>query len=831
MMFKVKSSEIEKKLPLLCWDNGCLISKRGDITALFELDLSEVFTMHENDYDGFHAAWSRAIRIMPENSIVHKQDFFLEDRWSAGGDDKGRTFLSSASDRHFIGRPYLRHKCYLYLTLCTRISMKTSSFSSFLCLDNPVIQEQIKGPRVSDFLDKVDQFAQVLSSSSIPCRRLGKDEVIGTPEHFGLLEHYLCLSFDDKACLPDYNVTDIDFLSGDNFISCFSVSDLPDLPQSVATCTRDAKYSSSKPFYDGLVHPLCFGPRFSHIYNQYFFIDVENEIVKKIEQQGKWQLSLSRVSRENAINKEYNDQYLDERIAKSRKPVRCSFNIMFWDKSYSNLQKKNSIVGAFLVGMDCTANKTVSVVPQMFWGGIPGAASQYPSDMTFLTFIEQGCCFINHETNYRSSKSGFGIRLCDRPFGVPVKVDISDEPRQRGWTDNRNKFILGPSGSGKSFFTNHLMRQYYEQGAHVVIVDVGDSYLGLCKQIQQESGGRDGIYYTYTEQHPISFNPFYVADNVYTVEKREQLTSLIFCLWKSESETITKAEETHVSVAIGNYCGKVVNGELEPCFDTFYDYLSMEYRDYIKAENIRIDNFDIDNLVQVLSPYHSSGQYGYLLNAKENLDLLHKRFIVFEIDNIKDHKTLFPVVTLILMDTFISKMRSAEIGGERKVILIEEAWKAISKTGTAEFIKYLYKTVRKHFGEAMVVTQEVDDIIDNPIVKESIIANADCKILLDQRKYANKFEIVQEILALTDKEASIALSLNRVIDRKGRNPYKEVFITLNGNYTAAYAVEVSKEEYLTYTTEKKEKVHLFDLEKKYGSISKAITAYIAETGR
>ena len=238
------------------------------------------------------------------------------------------------------------------------------------------------------------------------------------------------------------------------------------------------------------------------------------------------------------------------------------------------------------------------------------------------------------------------------------------------------------------------------------------------------------------------------------------------------------------------------------------------------------EHFDIENLLQVLRPYSTGGMYDYLLNAKENIDLLEKRFIVFEIDNIKDHKTLFPVVTLILMDTFISKMRHPSLGKSRKVILIEEAWKAISKSGTAEFIKYLFKTVRKHFGEAMVVTQEIEDIIGNEVVKNSILGNADCKILLDQRKYANSFDEIAQVLGLTSKDVALALSLNQHLDFTNRNPYKEVFITMNGNNSSVYALEVSKEEYLVYTTEKTEKSRLMEFEKQTGSMIGAINEYI-----
>ncbi len=251
-----------------------------------------------------------------------------------------------------------------------------------------------------------------------------------------------------------------------------------------------------------------------------------------------------------------------------------------------------------------------------------------------------------------------------------------------------------------------------------------------------------------------------------------------------------------------------------------------DFKKKLLESKVEREHFDIENLLQVLRPYSTGGMYDYLLNAKENIDLLEKRFIVFEIDNIKDHKTLFPVVTLILMDTFISKMRHPSLAKSRKVILIEEAWKAISKSGTAEFIKYLFKTVRKHFGEAMVVTQEIEDIIGNEVVKNSILGNADCKILLDQRKYANSFDEIAQVLGLTLKDVALALSLNQHLDFTNRNPYKEVFITMNGNNSSVYALEVSKEEYLVYTTEKTEKSRLMEFEKQTGSMIGAINEYI-----
>lgn len=820
----IKSANIESKLPLLCWENDALISKYADITVLFELQMPQLFTLGVSDFEALHQGWIRAIRCLPDYTIVHKQDWFFTSEFKAESSLE-KSFLDTQSDIHFNGRRFLQHKTYLYLTQSSAGHTTVSSTLSALCTGRLVESDRLDRNIYNKFTDSVSQFCSILKECGIVCRRLSEHEVIGDESHFGLIEKYLSL---DLGCvgngvLCDIVSSDMETKVGDNYVNYYSISDLNNLPSTVYTHKKHDRYSTENTFFAvDYTHHLGLELPFDHIYNQYLFLEPHNKTINAIEKRGREQQSLSGISRENAINKIFNDQYLNESVINGRRSVKAAYNVACWDKRYLTLLKKNALTGTALSKMDCTVNKTEGIVPQLIWAGIPGAASQFPSEMTFLTFLEQACCFIHNEGGTESLGSGFGLRLCDRLFGVPLNVDISDYPREKGWIDNRNKFILGPSGSGKSFFTNHLVRTYYESGSHIIIVDVGDSYHGLASVINEQSSGADGIYFKYTDESPISFNPFYVADKNYSVEKREQLAWLIFSLWKNESEIITKAEETHIAVAINGYVESLNYTDEMASFDGFYRYVGSEFRKHLENEGVAKEHFDIDNLLQVLSPYYEGGMYHFLLNAKENADLLDKRFIVFEIDSIKDHKTLFPVVTMVLMDTFITKMRHPSLAKDRKMILIEEAWKAISKSGTAQFIKYLYKTVRKHFGEAIVVTQEVEDIIGNDIIKNTIISNADCKILLDQRKYSNRFDEIKNALALTDRESSIALSVNRDIKIKNRSPYKEVFITLNGNLTSVYALEVSRSEYLTYTTEKREKEMVMERYRECGSYVKAI---------
>lgn len=180
---------------------------------------------------------------------------------------------------------------------------------------------------------------------------------------------------------------------------------------------------------------------------------------------------------------------------------------------------------------------------------------------------------------------------------------------------------------------------------------------------------------------------------------------------------------------------------------------------------------------------------------------------------------LFPIVVLIIMDVFLQKMR---IKKGRKALIIEEAWKAIASPTMAEYIKYLYKTVRKFHGIAGVVTQELNDVIDSPIVKEAIINNSDVKILLDQTKFKDRYEDIAAILGLTDIQRQQIFTINALNNHEGRSYFKEVWIC-RGQHSDVYGVEEAPECYWAYTTERTEKEALKIYLARYGTLQKAIT--------
>lgn len=681
--------------------------------------------------------------------------------------------MSRSNELHFNERPFLNHTSYLYITKTTRERSRQQSNFSILCRGNIIPREVKSRDAVTAFLECVDQFVQIMNDSGfITLERLSTDDIIGTAESPGVLERYLCLSQGDTATLQDMQLNPEEMVVGDKILCLHTLSDVDDLPGSLQTDSRYGRLSTDRSDCRlSFAAPIGLLLSCNHVVNQYVFIDDSAESLKRFEKLARNLHSLSRYSRANEINKQWIDAYLNEAHSFGLTAVRCHVNVMAWSEDREELKAIKNDTGSALALMGCKPRHNTIDVPTLFWAGIPGGEGDFPAEESFYTFIEQALCFFIEETNYRDSLSPFGIKMADRISGKPLHLDISDLPMKKGITANRNKFVLGGSGSGKSFFMNHMLRQYWEQGAHILLVDTGNSYQGLCSLIREVTGSQDGIYQTYTEENPISFNPFYTEDYQYDIEKKESIKTLIMTLWKRDTEQPTRSEEVALSNAVSLYIERIrQNRDIEPSFNTFYEYVQGDYREVLRKKKYREKDFDVDGFLNVLEPFYRGGEYDFLLNSDKRIDLLNKRFIVFEIDSIRDHRVLFPVVTIILMEVFINKMR--RLHGVRKLIVIEEAWKAIAKEGMAEYVKYLYKTVRKYFGEAIVVTQEVDDIISSPVVKESIINNADCKILLDQRKYLNKFGAIQQLLGLSDKEKDQILSINLSNDPSRR--YKEV---------------------------------------------------------
>lgn len=814
------TTEIEKVFPIAAVENDCIISKCGDVTVVYEIKLPEIYTLHATpvgdnetgDYQELIQTWTKAIGILVPGTILHKQDWFVEETYKANSKQVEDTYLDRSSEAHFNERPYLHHSCYVYLTYCASDRVKTSFGTTALLTGQLVPKKALNKSEIEKFLVAVQQFSTILSSTKlIKCRRLKNDEIQPGPEApigtVGLIERYMTLSLrEDVVPLMDMDFTFEDELRiGGKYSKFFTVSDVDQLPSSVNPSKEDEKLSDKSNSYMpiGLAAPIGLGLNCNHIYNQYVIVEDKTTIIADLEKKAGNMQSLSGFDRLNKVNAELVKQFLTYAHTHSQVPVRIHYNLQIWTEKKERLPQIRNEASSNITLMNLKPRENTRDAAFYFFAAIPGNAADLPREETFIQFAPQAVCLFNHETNYFSSNPPKdSLRVVDRISGYPLWVDFSEEPMKQTWVSNRNKIIIGPSGTGKSFLTNSALRSYHLHGAHIVLVDIGDSYKGLCAML----GGK---YITYSMEKPIQFNPFYIEGRgKLDTEKAEALKNLLTTLWKTADEKVNRSEYTALSAAVIGYFAKLdQNPQIFPCFDTFFEFMQVDFKAYLQQEGVKDEFFDYDNFMFNLKPYYKGGPYDFLLNSTENLDLLNERFIVFEMDNVKDHPILYPVVTIIIIDTFISKMRKLA-KSVRKIMAFEEAWKAILSPKMAEYLKYIYKTVRKFDGEAWVITQEIKDILDNPIVKDTIVKMSDTKILLDHSQYLQQIEQLRSLIGLTLKEKDLLISVGR--DLKLGRRYREFFVSWGGKRSRVYGLEVSRPEYYAYTTDSKEKERVLE---------------------
>jgi conjugation system TraG family ATPase len=812
---------LESHLPIWKVEDDYIISKAGDITIAYELTLPEIFCMSNEEYEALHQLWAKAIKLLPAQTIIHRQDWYIKANYQGDFAKHADDFLMLGSERSFHERPFMEHTCYLYITKTAPERRLASSAFHNLLKRRLVPVESVNAEMLQKLSDAAGQVEKLLSSTGqLALRRMTADELCGTTDKAGLIERYCFLQQTDTPAVVDLQFKP-ELKIGNHYCQLYSLAEVESMPSMVGPRVNYDKYCTDRTkFSIGFATPVGLLLPHNHIYNQFIYIGDGQKTIKNLEAKRLRLQSLSAYSRQNLVARDAVNDFLNEAISEQRQPVKVHYNILSWTDNRDELKELRNQVSTALVQMEAVPKLETRGAGQLFWSAIPGNAAEMPSNELFDTFAEQATCLFQMDTAYRSSTSPFGIRLGDRLSGVPLHVDISDEVMQSGVCTNRNKLVVGPSGTGKSLLLNGILYGYWVQGSHIVVIDVGHSYRGLCTLV-------GGYYFTYDEKAPLQFNPFYLSEGDFMdTEKKESIKTLLLALWKKEDETFTRAEYVALSNALTLYFEHLDrNPSIFPCFNTFYEFVQDEYVQVLQKEKVQDKHFDVHNFLYVLRPYYKDGEFSFLLNATKNLDVLHQRFVVFELDNIAGHAALFPIVTLIIMELFISKLR--KLKGVRKVIVIEEAWKAISKGSMAEFLRYLYKTVRKHFGEAITATQEVDDLIGSPIVKDAIVGNADCKILLDMRKFMNKFDGLQQALGLSAKAKTLLLSLNKANERGRR--YREIFIDLGGQIMKVYRYEPSPQEYYCFTTEEKEKVLVQQyVAKNGGDMAMGIRALLAD---
>ena len=800
---------------------GVLYTKTGEYSAVLKIENPvQKYSADIDSYYDFTHLFTALAQTLGEGYAIHKQDIFVRKQFASEPAD-GQEFLSASYFRYFKGRPYTDSLCYLTITQ----EAKKSRLFSF---DNK---------KWRDFLVKIRKVHDQLHDSGVQARFLNKAEA---SEY---VDRYFAMNFKDRTVsMTNFKADDETVSMGDKRCKVYSLVDVDcaALPSMIRPYTNIEVNNTEMPVDLASVVDNIPDAE-TVVYNQVIFLPNQKRELAMLDKKKNRHASIPNPNNQMAVE---DIKRVQEVIAReSKQLVYTHFNMVVAVSAGADLQKcTNHLENAF-GRMGIHISKRAYNQLELFVGSFPGNCYTLNEEYDrFLTLSDAAMCLMYKERVLHSEETPLKIYYTDRQ-GVPVAIDITGKEGKNKLTDNSNFFCLGPSGSGKSFHINSVVRQLHEQGTDVVMVDTGNSYEGLCEYL----GGK---YISYTEERPITMNPFRINREEYNIEKIDFLKNLILMIWKGSDSQIPEIEFRIVEQIIIDYYDAYFNGftrytdeqrevllknlfaaasrknpnkpprevdemvrkQIEVLearraalkvselnFNSFFDY-SFDRLEQICTEN-DITTISYSTYSTMLQPFYKGGAYEKILNENVDSALFDETFIVFEVDAIKENKKLFPIVTLIIMDVFLQKMR---IKKNRKVLVIEEAWKAIASPLMAEYIKFMYKTARKFWASVGVVTQEIQDIIGSEIVKEAIINNSDVVMLLDQSKFKERFDEIRKILGLTEVDCKKIFTINRLENKDGRSFFREVFIR-RGTTSGVYGVEEPHECYMTYTTERAEK--------------------------
>ena len=802
---------------------GVLYTKTGEYSAIIKIENPvQKYSANIDSYYEFTHLLTSIAQTLGEGYAIHKQDVFVRKQFKDESSEN-HEFLSESYFRYFTGRTYTDSQTYLIIT-------QENKKSRLLSFDSK---------KWRDFLVKIRKVKDLLKDSGVDSTYMGGEEARL------YVDRYFSMNFNDRiVSMTNFKVDDETISMGDRRCKVYSLVDVDciNTPSIVRPFTNIEVNNVAMPV--DLVSLVDSIPTADVVvYNQMFFMPNQKRELALLDKKKNRHSSMPNPS--NLIAVEDIKKVQDVIARENKQLVYTHFNLIVGVPKDADIQKcTNHLENAF-GRLGIHISKRAYNQLELFVNSFPGNCYGMNQDYDrFLTLSDAAACLMYKEHIQHSEDTPLKIYYTDRQ-GVPVAIDISGKEGKNKITDNSNFFCLGPSGSGKSFHMNSVVRQMWEQNTDVVMVDTGNSYEGLCEYV----GGK---YISYTEEHPITMNPFRIKREELNVEKTGFLKNLIMLIWKGTQGTVTKTEDRLIEQVITEYYDVYFNGfngftppqredlrkglliddrnknvnsretenermarieaqidEIESrrkqlpvtelSFNSFYEFSVQRIPD-ICQEN-QIQGIDISTYRYMMKDFYRGGNHDKTLNEDLDSTLFDETFIVFEIDSIKDDPLLFPLVTLIIMDVFIQKMR---IKKNRKVLVIEEAWKAIASPMMAEYIKYLYKTARKFWASVGVVTQEIQDIVGSPIVKEAIINNSDVVMLLDQSKFRERFDEIKAILGLTDVDCKKIFTINRLENKEGRSFFREVFIR-RGSVGAVYGVEEPHECYMTYTTERAEK--------------------------
>lgn len=804
--------------PIYRIEDNVIFNRRGEYGIGIRLELPEIFTKDKHDIQKAVTLFESILRIMPEYTVLHKQDWFTTSNYKIDKKMMG-SYFSRSFELAFNQRPFVKHECLIYLIKTTK-NVKQRTTGSTLLSRPDLIPGDLKSDRsFNEFLGAVEGIITLLNGSGLfHAEKILDGAYFPNDNNTGILNRYA--TFSDEKELGDYYI-DKELQLGGRKLKAISFSNLSLFPEKISYTNNDNDYRASLCF----MHPVALGLKCNHVYNQYIFKDNITDTITEKEAIKNSLGSFSAVSATNRTNHKHLAEFLD--VATGHQiPVRWHGNLIMWEEETTALTENVRKARAAMNRLGFLPYEETVDLGVLYFAGFPGNGADIPKDKTCTLLAKQACALLNYETNYISSKSDYGFKVCDRVNNAPVHIDITEEPFKNSIIHNRNKIIIGTSGSGKSALGNMIVDSELRMGNHVLVIDKGRSFF-QSSQIYN-SLHSSGVFIEFSEQNKVGFNPFYFDgynDPTYEIskDKIENLVQIILALWLNQNDTATNNIIAQLEEYVYAYYATIRKNKKDifPCFHSFYAFLKKVWEKLKNENSNRLKYLDFEDFFIVMKKYTLDGAEGYILNAKSNLDLLDKHYVVFETDAIAEKESILSTVVMMIISLYMDKIFKLDetIG---KSIVMDEAWSALMNKKMSGFIKWAEKTVRKHNGSITVMSQELDDLLNNEIVKDAIVSNSPVKIIGDISDYKSKIGEVSAMLGLSEHQSESVSGLN--MERSTNEKFRE-FLFKVGNEARVYRVIYSKQQLYGFSTNKNEQAALKSLKNKYGNYIDAIEAY------
>ncbi|MBB3125237.1 conjugation system TraG family ATPase [Mesoflavibacter sabulilitoris] len=834
-----KTVDLINVFPFYGYENNTLISKeKGCISFCIEIELPEIYSLDENDFSEFNQVFSNVISTLGPNTLIHKQTYFLKEIYKPTKERLLSNELFKSNELHFKDRPYLKCKTYLYISKVPKnyINFSSKRVNSFLnkkqpfFVDNIIPKDFLNKELLIEFKSRVEAVCSVFNESSImKAKLLDYNGIFGENN---LLDTFFNLDFSNTS----YN--DVSFEKntinvGNKQIQFFTLENLSQFEE-------DAKFEyifhdkftlDNNPFPVSNTFPLGFKINHEHVINEYIYIPDENTILNKLRKKAKSFLKFSSNDQDdqNAI---YANQIYDfntEILENHKLVVFYHLNVMgISEDSHSFLDMKNTIQRAF---DKIKINVNINSIDRknLFFGAIPGNAIGIAPDLYLPMSSDLAASLMYAEGEYRdNSQAVDGMKVIDRIQGRPLILDVYKAPEKDGLIFNRGMLIASGSGGGKSYFANHYLNSELNIGSEAIIMEAGDSY-------DKTTEFHDGVILEHNDNNPFTFSPFGLDQYDYTIDKEGKhsltedkvlklvtLVNLITGTSKDEKNQIGalnyEVKKTVIENLIVNYYNEAwQQNQTDFSFNAFFDYTKEHLESYLSAKKIDRLVFDSNAFIFLLEKYSADGARPNLLNKSDDRikNLVNEKVVYFKLRNLIDNELLFPITAFMIMDIFTKKLTDKSKSHINKIIVVDEAWKALDKPELEDYFNFLTRAARKDGGQPIFISQKVDDFAASKVIKNAIIINSHIKVFLDMRDYMDTFkENVQDLMGLTNKQKQIILSLNR--DIPDGQKYREFAICWKDKIKA-YGLETSSQERCIYETNPNErhKINLIHKENNY----------------